>query len=64
MPTLVGLVGAGLGIGLVAASMQRASVPDVHYAALADADAHSDILLAWRRDNTSPVLANFLALAG
>ena len=64
MPTLVGLVGAGLGIGLVAASMQRASVPDVHYAALADADAHSDILLAWRRDDASPVLANFLALAG
>ena len=63
MPTLVGLVGAGLGIGLVAASMQRASVPDVHYASLRDADAHSDILLAWRRDNDSPVLANFLALA-
>ena len=63
MPTLICLVSAGIGVGLVAASMQRASVPHVRYVALSDPGANSDVVLAWRRDDSSPVLRNFLALA-
>jgi DNA-binding transcriptional LysR family regulator len=63
MPTLICLVSAGIGVGLVAASMQRASVPNVRYVALADAGATSDVVLAWRSTDSSPALHNFLALA-
>ncbi len=63
MPTLISLVSAGIGIGLVTASMQRASVPNVRYVALSDVEASSDIVLAWRRGDDSPVLRNFLGLA-
>ena len=63
MPTLISLVSAGIGVGLVTASMQRASVPNVRYVALSDAGATSDIVLAWRRGDDSPVLRNFLGVA-
>lgn len=63
MPTLISLVSAGIGVGLVAASMRRAQMPYVRYLDLLDAGAHSDIVLAWKRDNASPALRNFLALA-
>ena len=63
MPTLISLVSAGIGVGLVAASMQRASVPQVHYLELDDPGASTDIVLAWRRGDASPVLGNFLDLA-
>uniref|UniRef100_E6PVY6 Putative transcriptional regulator (LysR family) n=1 Tax=mine drainage metagenome TaxID=410659 RepID=E6PVY6_9ZZZZ len=63
MPTLISLVAAGMGVGLVAESMQRAQMPYVRHVALDDAGAHSDILLAWKRDNPSVTLRNFLQLA-
>jgi DNA-binding transcriptional LysR family regulator len=63
MPTLISLVSAGIGVGLVAASMQRAQMPYVNYVALDDVGAHSDILLAWKRDNPAITLHNFLQLA-
>ncbi len=63
MPTLVGLVAAGIGVGLVAASMRHSASPWVRYLGIEDPGAHSDIVLAWRRDDASPVVANFLALA-
>ena len=63
MPTLISLVSAGIGVGLVTASMQRASVPNVRYVALSDSGATSDIVLAWRRGDDSAVLRNFLGVA-
>ena len=63
MPTLISLVSAGIGVGLVAASMQRAQMPYVRYVALDDPGAHSDIVLAWKRDNPATTLRNFLLLA-
>jgi len=63
MPTLIGLISAGLGVGIVAASMQRAQLPFVAYRPLRDVDAHTDVLLAWRRDDPQPPLRNFIALA-
>ena len=63
MPTLIGLISAGLGVGVVAASMQRAQLPLVAYRPLRDAGARTDVLLAWRRGDASPPLRNFIALA-
>lgn len=63
MPTLIGLISAGLGVGVVAASMQRAQLPLVAYRPLRDANAQTEVMLAWRRGDTSPPLMNFIALA-
>ncbi|WP_298294334.1 LysR family transcriptional regulator [Thiomonas sp.] len=63
MPTLIGLISAGLGVGIVAASMQRAQLPFVAYRPLRDVHARTDVLLAWRRDDPQPPLRNFIALA-
>jgi len=63
MPTIIGLVSAGIGVGLVAASMQRAQVPYVAFRSIDDEAATSDVLLAWRRGNSSPMVANFVNVA-
>ncbi|WP_079417298.1 LysR substrate-binding domain-containing protein [Thiomonas intermedia] len=63
MPTLIGLISAGLGVGIVAASMQRAQLPFVTYLHLHDENVTTDVLLAWRRDDDTPPLRNFLKLA-
>ncbi|MCE1162675.1 MAG: LysR family transcriptional regulator [Thiomonas sp.] len=62
MPTLIGLISAGLGVGIVAASMQRAQLPFVTYLRLQDENVTTDVLLAWRRDDDTPPLRNFLAI--
>ena len=62
MPTLIGLISAGLGVGIVAASMQRAQLPFVTYLRLHDENVTTDVLLAWRRDDDTPPLRNFLAI--
>ncbi|MGE0072117.1 MAG: LysR substrate-binding domain-containing protein [Thiomonas sp.] len=63
MPTLIGLISAGLGVGIVAASMQRAQLPFVAYRPLRGVHASTDVLLVWRRDDAQPPLRNFIALA-
>jgi DNA-binding transcriptional LysR family regulator len=50
------LVGAGLGISLVPGSFQRMKVQGVAYRPLTDASPTIDLIAAWRRDNTSPLL--------
>jgi DNA-binding transcriptional LysR family regulator len=62
MPTVVGLVAAGMGLALVAGTMQRIQVPGVVFRPLAEA-ASSDILLAWKRGGAAPALRNFLDVA-
>lgn len=60
----LGLVAAGLGVCLVPASMLRVRMDGVAYRPLVAAEAPVVVLdLAVRRDATSPVLRNFLALA-
>jgi DNA-binding transcriptional LysR family regulator len=63
MPTVVGLVAAGVGIALVADSMRRIQVPEVVFRPLVERTATADILLAWKRGDAPPVLRNFLAVA-
>jgi DNA-binding transcriptional LysR family regulator len=63
MPTIIGLVAAGVGVALVTASMQQIHVPGVVFLPLAGDGVTMDILLAWKRGGESPALRNFLATA-
>ncbi|MFL6656574.1 MAG: LysR family transcriptional regulator [Massilia sp.] len=62
MQTIVGLVSAGMGLALVPQSVSNLMRPGVEYRALRDATPQVETGLAWRRDNTSPVLQGFLEL--
>ena len=57
LQTGVLLVGAGLGISLVPESFQCIKVQGVAYRPLAMNSPTIDLIAAWRRDNTSPLLA-------
>jgi DNA-binding transcriptional LysR family regulator len=62
MQTIVSLVSAGMGIALVPQSVGNLRRSGVEYRPLAQATALVETGLAWRRDNTSPVLKGFLHL--
>ncbi|SEO18027.1 DNA-binding transcriptional regulator, LysR family [Duganella sp. CF517] len=62
MQTIVSLVSAGMGMALVPQSVSNLMRPGVEYRALAGAGPLVETGLAWRRDNTSPVLRGFLEL--
>ena len=62
MQTIVGLVSAGMGIALVPQSVSNLKRPGVTYRALSGTTAVIETGLAWRRDNSSPVLRAFLEL--
>ncbi|RYG63412.1 LysR family transcriptional regulator, partial [bacterium] len=62
MQTIVSLVSAGMGIALVPQSVSNLRRPGVEYQALAQPTSQVETGLAWRRDNTSPVLKGFLSL--
>lgn len=62
MQTIIGLVSAGMGMALVPQSVSNLKRPGVEYRALKDTSPLVEIGLAWRRDNTSPVLRAFVEL--
>ncbi len=62
MQTIVSLVSAGMGIALVPQSVSNLKRPGVQYRALQEASPKVEFGLAWRRDNTSPVLSAFINL--
>ncbi len=63
MQTIVGLVSAGMGIALVPQSVSNLKRPGVEYRLLSDRTPMIETGLAWRRDNSSPVLQAFLKLS-
>ena len=60
IPTVLGLVSAGMGVTLVTASVQRLQLAGVVYRKLAHIDRTTELAMAWRRDDESPVLQSFL----
>ena len=62
MQTIVSLVSAGMGYALVPQSVSNLMRPGVEYRPLQEPTPLVETGLAWRRDNTSPVLQGFLAL--
>ena len=63
LQTIVSLVSAGLGVALVPASLTDMRRAGVVYRRLREASPLMTVLLAWRRDNRSASLANFVAIA-
>ncbi len=59
MQTIVSLVSAGMGFALVPQSVSNMKRPGVEYRAMQEISPWVEIGLAWRRDNTSPVLSAF-----
>lgn len=60
---VIGLVSAGLGVALVPASAQKIALAGVAYRPLREATPFAQVSVAWRRADTSPVVAAFLQVA-
>jgi len=63
MQTIVGLVGAGLGVSLVPESVQELHGTGVVFRPLQAPTPLVELAVAWREGNASRLLANFLAVA-
>ena len=57
--TVLGLVGAGLGIALMPDAALKLSMPRVRFLSVAQPIEPVEIALAWRRDNVNPALPLF-----
>ena len=62
--SIVNLVAAELGVSLVPASMMQVRVTGVVYQRIAGRSPTTQLALAYRRGETSPVVRNFIARAG
>lgn len=62
-PTILSLVGADVGVALLPASAESLQFAGVVYRPITDVDQRVPISLAWRINDHSPVLAEFLAVA-
>ncbi len=61
--SIVSLVGEGLGVALVPASLRRLGVPGVTFVALKDAPRVQQVVF-WRVGNLNPALPNLIACVG
>jgi len=60
---VIGLVSAGLGVALVPASAQKIALAGVEYRPLHESTPLAQVSVAWRRADSSPVVAAFLQVA-
>ena len=58
--TILSLVSTGLGVGWVLGSARWRCPETVAILPVVDLNVPLTLALAWRRDNTSPLLANFI----
>lgn len=61
LATIVGLVGAGLGVAIVPACMRAFQPGDVVYRSLSGVTARAELALAWRADTSSAIVKAFIA---
>lgn len=61
--TILALVAAGTGISILPDTYRNATVPGVVMRPIAAANAKSQLLVAWRAGDRSPLLGRFLAMA-
>jgi DNA-binding transcriptional LysR family regulator len=61
--TVLGLVAAGCGIGLVPASAMEIQTREVSFCRLRKNEPKAEICVQWRRDDPSPVVSRFIATA-
>jgi DNA-binding transcriptional LysR family regulator len=63
LPTVLGLVAAGVGISIATSAARQIQMPNVVYRKLKATGAGIEVLLAYRRHDISPLVANFVRLA-
>ena len=63
MASIVNLVAAELGVSIVPASMMQVRVTGIAYRQIAGQSPTTQLALAYRRGETSPVVRNFIARA-
>jgi LysR family transcriptional regulator, benzoate and cis,cis-muconate-responsive activator of ben and cat genes len=61
--SILGMVGAGVGISILPAMAQRQQVANVEYRPLSERFAAADIAMAWKRTNDSRTLRRFVEVA-
>jgi DNA-binding transcriptional LysR family regulator len=60
-PTILSLVSTGMGVGWVLATARWRCPDSVLILPVVDLNMPLTLVLVWKRDNTSPLLANFIA---
>jgi DNA-binding transcriptional LysR family regulator len=60
-PTILSLVSTGMGVGWVLATARWRCPESVVILPVVDLNMPLRLALVWRKDNTSPLLANFIA---
>jgi DNA-binding transcriptional LysR family regulator len=58
--SVVGLVGAGIGISIVPSSVQRMAISNVVYRRLRGVRSYAEMVMVWRKDGETPVVSQFL----
>jgi DNA-binding transcriptional LysR family regulator len=61
--TIIGLVAAGIGISVVPAGMRFITIPNIIFKDISNADAETDLLLAYRAGEENPRIAHLIHLA-
>lgn len=64
MEAVIGLVAAAVGISVVPSMAKRLRISGVEYISLRETYAVMEFAMAWRADNTSPVVRAFIELVG
>ncbi|PZG23673.1 LysR family transcriptional regulator [Nonomuraea aridisoli] len=59
--TVCALVGAGLGVSVAPASIRRVRLQGVAFRRIEPGDVRTRVAMAWRRNDTNPLVANWLA---
>ncbi len=62
MPTVLALVAAGLGVGIVSDELRHVKMRDVVYRPLEEGRGGVQLALSWRHDDDSTALASFVAM--
>jgi LysR family transcriptional regulator, benzoate and cis,cis-muconate-responsive activator of ben and cat genes len=62
LPTVLGLVAAGLGVGVVSDELHNLEVRDVIYRPLVEGRGALELSVSWRHDNEAVALAQFIRL--
>ena len=63
LQTVLGLVGVGLGISVLPASIRAVTRQDVIYLPLTDVDVSLELRLVWMKDRETAVRQSFLNVA-
>ncbi len=61
--TILGLVATGLGVAIVPSGLKYIKIPNIEFMPLADDDAETDLLLAYRAGEENPAVAHLIHLA-